>query len=387
VTTTLSWRSLPPALTPVSLSAIGRYALRPNAARHLESLRVELERRFGRSILVGTDSGTSALRLAIESSVRTGGLVALPAYGCFDLITAVVGAERRAILYDLDVATLAPRLESLAEALAAGAESVVVAPIFGYAPPMTEIAELCSRFGATLIEDIAQGVGASYTGRPLGSWGELVTLSFGRGKGIGGAGGGALLVREPAAFHLAALPPAPPTSAWLGVAKLLAQSLLGRPELFALPSALPFLRLGETIYHEPWAPWSLHPLQAALAAEALGRDESRRQQRALVAREIEAHLAGVSALQSITVAPMAQAGFLRFGIRAPAPLIAGLAPLGARRAYPIPLHLHRSMRSVLVGVPAVPGAGELASSLASLPTHHLVSRNDIARLGTLVRAA
>ena len=58
--------------------------------------------------------------------------------------------------------------------------------------------------GAVLIEDAAQGAGASLRGRPLGGFGDLSVLSFGRGKGNTAGRGGALLAPwEPAAALLA----------------------------------------------------------------------------------------------------------------------------------------------------------------------------------------
>ena len=50
---------------------------------------------------------------------------------------------------------------------------------------------------ADAAEDAAQEAGATLHGRRLGSFGDLSVLSFGRGKGVTGGGGGALLYGEP----------------------------------------------------------------------------------------------------------------------------------------------------------------------------------------------
>ena len=72
-----------------------------------------LDERYGPHDLTLTDSGTSALALAMAA---VGGPVALPAFCCFDIATASDGAGVQPILYDVDPRTLAPDAGSLARA-------------------------------------------------------------------------------------------------------------------------------------------------------------------------------------------------------------------------------------------------------------------------------
>ena len=76
------------------------------------------------------DSGTSALTMALRSLGRAP-TVALPAYGCFDLATAAIGAGAKVRLYDLDPATLGPLDSSLSEAIEAGIDGLVLAHLYG----------------------------------------------------------------------------------------------------------------------------------------------------------------------------------------------------------------------------------------------------------------
>ena len=132
------------------------------------------------------DSGTSALTLALRAARRGAEaagrvpLVALPAYGCFDLATAAVGADVRIVLYDLDPATLGPDWPSLERALAHRPAAVVAAHLHGVPVDVAHVARLAAEVDAVVIDDAAQGVGASIAGRPLGSFGSLGILSFGR---------------------------------------------------------------------------------------------------------------------------------------------------------------------------------------------------------------
>src|SRR5207344_1715359 len=108
--------------------------------------------RYAASDVLLTDSGTSALRLALEGALRERprSSVALPAYSCYDLATAVIGARARIQLYDVDPRTLSPDLQSLERTLEAGAGVVVVGHLWGVPVALDAVQQLCSRAGALL---------------------------------------------------------------------------------------------------------------------------------------------------------------------------------------------------------------------------------------------
>ena len=144
-----------------------------------------------------TDSGTSALTLAIQLSAGGKPVVAMPAYACYDLATAADGANADVVLYDVNPRTLAPEPASLARALARRPTAVVAVHLYGIPVNMSAWEAAADSNGALLIEDAAQAIGANLGGKPLGGFGPLAVLSFGRGKGLSGGSGGALLANEP----------------------------------------------------------------------------------------------------------------------------------------------------------------------------------------------
>ena len=119
-----------------------------------------IEATYGRPALLFTDSGTSALRYALQLASLNATLVAVPGFGCIDVGAAAQGAGHQIIAYDLDPATLSPDPDSVERALRRGAKVVVASHLFGLAIRMTEVASSCERYGATLIEDAAQAFGA-----------------------------------------------------------------------------------------------------------------------------------------------------------------------------------------------------------------------------------
>ncbi|MDQ2669707.1 MAG: DegT/DnrJ/EryC1/StrS family aminotransferase, partial [Gemmatimonadota bacterium] len=159
-----------------------------------DRLRQRVRDRLGAVEACLTDSGTTALGLALLAAKRLRSIpVALPAWSCFDVATAADAADVPVVLYDLDPLTLGPNFVSLERALDRGAKSVVVAHHYGVPVDVARAARLAAQHRALLIEDAAQGVGIRFGDQAAGSVGSLGVLSFGRGKGRTGGGGGALV--------------------------------------------------------------------------------------------------------------------------------------------------------------------------------------------------
>ncbi len=185
-----------PAYSPISARGIAAALLTSrDANQQLLSL---LASQFEAAAVVLCSSGTHALQLVLDAARRRLGAettVALPAFTCYDVATAAVAGRQPVVLYDIDPDTLAPDLDSVRAALRAGARIIVASPLYGIPVPWEPLADLAKEFGAIVIEDAAQGQGALWNGRPVGSLGELSVISFGRGKGWTGGGGGAVLMR------------------------------------------------------------------------------------------------------------------------------------------------------------------------------------------------
>jgi dTDP-4-amino-4,6-dideoxygalactose transaminase len=376
-------------LTARSIAGAVVAAASSDPVAHLEKL---LRDRYGARRVVLLDSGTSALALAMRA---TGGPVAVPAYCCFDIATACDGAAVTPVLYDLDPFTLAPNLASLGRAFERGARSVVVVHLYGIPVPMAEIAALAAAADAIVIEDAAQATGAWIGDRRTGGLGAFGVLSFGRGKGVTGGGGGALLLNDEMAYSMYEAVAVPlrrgsrlPAR---GLVATVAQWMLSRPSLYAIPSSIPFLRLGDTIYHRPRAPEAISAFSAALAARSLDLEDeagaARRRNAAAIAgpgRDTDPDLlipVGVSG---------ASPGYLRL------PLVATSTAARARLESPEARRLGvypgypRSLadlggfrdRALVAGDPE--GARLLADRLVTAPVHQQLSPGTLERLRKLL---
>src|SRR5258705_9999799 len=118
---------------------------------------------------------------------------------------------------------------------------------------------------------------------------------------------------------------------WAELVTLTAQLLLERPSLYAIPAALPFLRLGQTIYREP------RPLRRASAASAsviaatwaLAQREVELRRR--VAERLLVELRRHPAFQTVSATSHARPGYLRLPVLASAPARRSATEPAARR--------------------------------------------------------
>jgi dTDP-4-amino-4,6-dideoxygalactose transaminase len=395
-------RFQPPAYSPLLLSDVVA-GIAGGDAR--PALRNDLTQRYAADVATLLGSGTMALGMAIRVAVsrRPGVPVAMPGFACYDLATAALMAQAPVVLYDVDPRTLAPDFASLQRVAASGLAGIVVVHPFGLPIPLGQLREMAQRLDALLIEDAAQGIGASIDERPAGSFGDLAVLSFGRGKGLTGGGGGALLARGAGAAAVADLPavlgldagtasgctyPDAATGARFAV-KLAAQWALGRPTLYGLPARVPALKLGETLFHPP-GPWLAMSAASARVVRrthpaSLHEAETRRRHAAYL---IEA-LRG-SSLQSFRAGNGHTPGWLRLPVLLPVghrPHARADARLGVMPSYPRPLRALTELQPLLRAQPDTPGADRLARDLWTLPTHRLLTTRDLAHLATWVREA
>jgi len=389
----MSWRYLAPAHSPVSAGSIAG-ALRGFASGEPPGVAQWLARCYEVDAALLVDSGTSALRLALVAATPPGAAslsVALPAYGCYDLATAAVGAGAVVSFYDIDPATLGPDWPSLASALSAGADALVLVHQYGIPVDIDRARALADACGAVVIEDAAQGAGGWWRHRRLGARGDLGILSFGRGKGMTAGGGGALLAAGPRGRELIERTRPHVAAGGRGagtVARLVAQALLSHPMLYGVPARLPWLALGDTPYHDPWSPCSIDGAQAGVleVAAALADDEATTRRRVAESLRAELHQAPAVALVQSPSGDGTLPGWLRFPVilddaRRAKALSSSFRHLGVARGYPMPLPELPVLRATASSA-QWPGAARLASQLVTLPTHRWVTARDLTHLRT-----
>jgi len=145
-----------------------------------------------------THSCTSALEMAaILLDLKPGDEIIMPAYTFVSTANAVVLRGAKPVFCDIRPDTLNIDETKIAELITPRTRSIWVVHYAGVSCEMTPILALAKSHNLTVVEDAAQGICATYDGRPLGSLGDFGTLSFHETKNISCGEGGALLVNDP----------------------------------------------------------------------------------------------------------------------------------------------------------------------------------------------
>ena len=150
----------------------------------------------GRPLL--TTSCTHALEMsALLLDIRPGDEVIVPSFTFVSTANAFALRGAELVFVDIRPDTLNLDERLLAEAITERTKAIVVVHYAGVACEMTLIQSLARRHGVAVVEDNAHGLGGSYRGEPLGSFGALSTLSFHETKNIQCGEGGALVLNDP----------------------------------------------------------------------------------------------------------------------------------------------------------------------------------------------
>ena len=389
----MTWRLVPPVFSPVSPAALpGALAVACGLRKaNLDGLIAMLRTRHEATEVLLTDSGTSALILAMRATIPAGATVAYPAYGCIDLTTAALGANVKVRLYDIDPVTLSPDLDSVRRAIGRGVSAIVVAHLFGYPADVVGVRRIAAEHGVPVIEDAAQGAGGRLDGRSIGSHGDISVLSFGRGKGLTSGSGGAVLIRTSALeqwAHRTRAMLGPGRSGGREAAALAAQWILARPNLYRIPASIPGLRLGEMVFRPPREPRAIASTAAKLLGAALEMDKNEVRGRRLRAHDIVARLRPNSRMSPVRPIAGGESGYLRLALLDTKGDAVPLPSVGAVRGYPLTLEQHPQLRTQLApGERAGNGALHLRDRLFTAPTHSRVNAKDLSMLGEWATAA
>lgn len=173
----------------------GAYVLGPEVS----AFEAAFARSCGTSHAAGVASGTDALRLALTAcGIGPGDEVVTVSMTCAPTASAILQSGAVPVLVDVDARTLTMDPQRAEDALTPRTKAIVPVHLYGRPADLGALAELTHRKGLALIEDCAQAHGASWAGRPAGSWGRAAAFSFYPTKNLGALGdGGAVVTSDP----------------------------------------------------------------------------------------------------------------------------------------------------------------------------------------------
>jgi len=156
-----------------------------------------LEARTGTRKALLTHSCTGALEMAaILADIQPGDEVIMPSYTFVSTANAFVLRGGVPVFVDIRPDTLNIDESKIEPAITSRTKAIVPVHYAGVACEMDRILDIARRHELLVIEDAAQGILATYQGRPLGAIGHIGAYSFHETKNIIAGEGGALLVNE-----------------------------------------------------------------------------------------------------------------------------------------------------------------------------------------------
>jgi dTDP-4-amino-4,6-dideoxygalactose transaminase len=174
--------------------ALGRFAGGGSFTSRSQSW---LEGKTGCHRALLTHSCTAALEMAaLLLDLKPGDEVIMPSYTFVSTASAFALRGATPVFVDIRNDTLNLDERLIEDAVTPNTRAIVPVHYAGVACEMDEIISIAARRGLKVVEDAAQGLMASYKGRPLGGIGDMGALSFHETKNIISGEGGALLVNN-----------------------------------------------------------------------------------------------------------------------------------------------------------------------------------------------
>ncbi|HET8647601.1 MAG TPA: dTDP-4-amino-4,6-dideoxygalactose transaminase, partial [Vicinamibacteria bacterium] len=144
-----------------------------------------------------TTSCTHALELALLAlGIGPGQDVICPSFTFVSTANAILRVGARPVFADIEGRTLGLDVADVERRLTPETAALLPVHYAGVAPDMDELLALARSRSLRVVEDAAQGLGAAYKGRPLGTLGDAGCYSFHETKNITCGEGGALSVKD-----------------------------------------------------------------------------------------------------------------------------------------------------------------------------------------------
>jgi dTDP-4-amino-4,6-dideoxygalactose transaminase len=147
------------------------------------------------------NSGTAALHSAYFAvGVKPGTEVIVPSYTFFATVAPILQCGGTPVFCDIDPLTLTADPDDVERRLTPRTRAICVVHMWGNPARMDRFAEIAKRHNVSLIEDCSHAHGASYQGRPVGSWGDIGCFSLQGEKAVTGGEAGVAVTSDPVLF-------------------------------------------------------------------------------------------------------------------------------------------------------------------------------------------
>lgn len=156
-----------------------------------------IENKTGTSKCLLTTSCTHATEMAaLLLDIKPGDEVIMPSYTFVSTADAFVLRGATPVFIDIRPDTMNIDENLIEDAITDKTRAIVPVHYAGVGCEMDKIMDIAKRHNLKVVEDAAQGIMASYKGKPLGTFGDFGAFSFHETKNFSMGEGGALLIRD-----------------------------------------------------------------------------------------------------------------------------------------------------------------------------------------------
>jgi dTDP-4-amino-4,6-dideoxygalactose transaminase len=139
----------------------------------------------------GLGSGTDALIFAMQAAgIGPGDEVIAPSHTAGPSIAAIHALKATPVFVDVDADTACIGATLVEAAVSPRTKAILAVHLYGHPAQLDQLLPLAQKHGLSLIEDCAQAQGATFAGRPVGSFGAFGCFSFYPTKNLGALGDG-----------------------------------------------------------------------------------------------------------------------------------------------------------------------------------------------------
>ncbi|MBS1953538.1 MAG: DegT/DnrJ/EryC1/StrS family aminotransferase [Cyanobacteria bacterium SZAS-4] len=165
----------------------GHYILGPE----LERFEKDFAEFLGAGYVAGCASGTEAIYLALAAAdVGPGDEVLVVAHTAVPTISAISMTGATPVFVDIDADSYVMDVKKIEAKITSKTKVLCPVHLYGQVVDMDGIMKIAAAHRLTVLEDVAQGTGATYKGKTVGTIGDFGAFSFYPSKNLGAFGDG-----------------------------------------------------------------------------------------------------------------------------------------------------------------------------------------------------
>jgi len=171
---------------------------RTNMGRETELFEKKVAKLFGKKYGIMVNSGSSANLLAVELlKIPKGSEVITPLLTFSTTIAPIIQRGLIPVFTDVTAGKYTIDVDQVESLISKKTKAIMVPLLLGNVPEMDRLANIAKKHNLFLIEDSCDTIGATYKGKPTGSFSDItVTSFFGSHVITAGGNGGMILVND-----------------------------------------------------------------------------------------------------------------------------------------------------------------------------------------------